>query len=160
MTSEEFAERVLGMKDTLFRVCYAQLRHRCDYEDAVQECLQKAWKNRDRLKNERYMQTWVIHILVNECHNIQRQRKREVLVDVLPEQDPEPQPGTELALHEALLRLDQKLRLPIVLYYLENYRLAEIAKILRLPQSTVASRMNRAKLELKKYYSDEVFSRG
>ena len=52
-------------------------------------------------------------------------------------------------LHDALISLDEKLRLPIVLHYIEGFSTSEIARILRCPKGTVKSRMRRGRQELK-----------
>ena len=155
MTGEEFSQRVGEMTQTLYRVCRMQLSQRCDYEDAVQETLEKAWENRGRLKDERYMETWVVRILINQCHDIQRQRRHEMITDAIPDSELMSQPDGNIALHDALLALDEKLRLPILLYYIENYRVNEIARMLRVPQGTVKTRMASARKELKKFYAGE-----
>lgn len=155
MTGEEFSQRVGEMTQTLFRVCRMQLSQRCDYEDAVQEALEKAWENRGRLKDERYMETWVVRILINQCHDIQRQRRREMITDAMPDPETEKPPDGDIALHDALLALDETLRLPVLLYYIENYRVDEIARMLRVPQGTVKTRMASARKELRKYYAGE-----
>lgn len=155
MDGEEFSQRIAGMTQTLFRVCRMQLSNRCDYEDAVQESLEKAWENRGKLRDERFMQTWVVRILINQCHTIQRQRKRETITEKPPDPAPSLQPDADLALHDALMGLEVKLRLPIVLYYIEHYRVNEIAKMLRIPQGTVKTRMASARKELKKFYAGE-----
>lgn len=101
------------------------------------------------------MQTWVIRILINECHNIQRKRGRELPMDELPERAAPA--GVDYELHDALFCLDESLRLPIVLYYVEGYSVGEIARILRWPQGTVKSRMRRGRQELKKtLYGEDV----
>ena len=46
MTSEQFAQEIVALTDTLYRVSYSILREKCDREDAVQGCLEKAWKKR------------------------------------------------------------------------------------------------------------------
>ena len=155
MTGEEFSRRVSGMTQTLFRVCRMQLSQRCDYEDAVQETLEKAWENRGRLRDERYMETWVIRILINRCHDIQRQRKHELLPELQPDPAPTPPVEADIALHDALGALEEKLRLPVLLYYIENYRVCEIARMLKVPQGTVKTRMACARKELKKFYAGE-----
>jgi RNA polymerase sigma-70 factor (ECF subfamily) len=148
MTSDEFSTRIVAMMQTLYRVTYMQLPQSCDRDEAVQQCLYKAWKKRHQLKDDRFMQTWVIRILINECHNIQRKRGRELPLDELPERAAPA--GADYELHDALFCLDESLRLPIVLYYVEGYSVGEIAKILRWPQGTVKSRMRRGRQELKK----------
>ena len=154
MTNDEFAERIVGMTQTLYRVCYAMLPQAADREDAVQECLKKAWEKRGSLRDERYLQTWVIRILINECHNIQRRAKREAPAEALPDR-PAPE-GADRELHDALLHLETKLRLPIVLHYMEGYSVAEIARMLRLPAGTVKSRMLRGRKALKDMLKEEV----
>jgi len=132
---------------TLYRVSYSQLSQKCDREDAVQECLSKAWQKRNQLKDERFMQTWVIRILINECHNIRHKRHRELALDDIP--NPVAPVDADHELHDALLDLEEPLRLPILLYYIEGYTVKEIAKILRLPQGTVKSRMSRGRNKLR-----------
>ena len=76
MTSERFAQEIVALTDTLYRVSYSILRQRCDREDAVQNCLEKAWKKRKSLRDERYLKTWLVRILINECYDIHRRRQR------------------------------------------------------------------------------------
>jgi len=154
LTTEEFSERITGMIQTLYRVSYSQLAQDCDRDDAVQECLYKAWKKRHQLKDERFMQTWVIRILINECRNIQKKGRLELPFDELPERVAPPDANHEL--HDALFAIDETLRLPIVLHYMEGYSTKEIAQMLRLPHGTVKSRMTRARSELKEIMNWEV----
>ena len=154
MTSEEFSQRIIDMMQTLYRISYAQLSHHSDRDDAVAECLCKAWQKRGQLKDELFFRSWVIRILINECHNIHRKRGREIPLEHLPERTIPVDADYEL--HDALLRLDESLRLPIILHYMEGFSIEEIAQILRLPQGTVKSRMLRGRRELKKMLYEEV----
>ena len=153
MTNKKFAERIVAMMQTLYRISYSQLPQSSDREDAVQECLYKAWQKREQLKDERYMQTWVVRILINECHNIQKRNNRETPLEYLPEYVAPPDCDYEL--HDALIRLDEKVRLPIILYYMEGFSIKEISQIIRIPQGTVKSRMMRGRKELKKELFEE-----
>lgn len=49
----------------------------------------------------------------------------------------------------AVLALPDKLRLPVVLHYMEGYRVDEIARMLHMPQGTVKSRLRNARARLK-----------
>ncbi|AEY66744.1 RNA polymerase sigma factor [Clostridium sp. BNL1100] len=154
MTCVEFSTRIVAMMQTLYRVSYAQLSQSCDRDEAVQECLYKAWKKRNQLKDERYMQTWVIRILINECHNIQRKKGRELPLNEVPERVAPADANYEL--HDALFSIDETLRMPIILHYIEGFSIGEIAQILRCPQGTVKSRMLRGRQKLKILLSEEV----
>ena len=143
----EFAERLTAMRETMYRVCYSQLPEAHDRDDAVQEALFKAWAKRHTLHDERYMQTWVVRILLNECRNIQRKRKREIPTETMPQRAAPPDADTEL--HDALFRLDEKLRLPIILHYIEGFSTGEMASILKIPRGTVLWRLSKGRGELR-----------
>ena len=86
-------------------------------------------------------------ILINECRNIQRKRRFTVSIDEIAEPSiPPPDPVLSIALE----RLDEKLRLPLMLHVSEGLSHAEIALILHLPKTTVAGRIHRAKMQLRK----------
>ncbi|MDR0839174.1 MAG: RNA polymerase sigma factor [Oscillospiraceae bacterium] len=150
MTDDTFAERIVAMTPTLYRVCYSELREASDREDAVQEALTRAWQKRASLRDERFMQTWLVRILINECRNIQRRRPAQTLDEL-----PAPPPGADVGLHDSLLSLPDKLRLPMVLHYIEGYKVEEIAKMLGVPQGTVKSRLYAARREMREKLSEE-----
>lgn len=153
MDNEAFTRAILEMSDTLYRVAATQLRQRADQEDAVQETLRRAWEKRHRLREERYVQTWVIRILLNECHRMQRRMARSLPTEeiLIIHRD------GDSALKEALDMLEEQHRLPILLHYIEGYDLAETAAILRIPQGTVKSRLARGRKALKAILNEEVF---
>ena len=67
MTAEEFTVQIMDMKKTLYHVSCGILRSEADREDAVQECICKAWEKRDSLKSAGAFRAWVTRILINEC---------------------------------------------------------------------------------------------
>ena len=147
MNKQEFTRRVLAVENRLYRISCGMLQNPQDRMDAVQEAVTKAWANVDRLRREEYFETWLTRILINECHNLQSAGKNIVSLDKLPEQGT--YEGGNKPLRDALLALDMKLRLPVLLYYMEGYKLREIAQILRIPEGTVKTRLSRAKNKLK-----------
>jgi RNA polymerase sigma-70 factor (ECF subfamily) len=154
MTSEAFAQRIVAMQDTLYRVSYGLLSRACDREDAVQECIRRSWEKREQLHTDAYMQTWVIRILIRECYAVSRRVKREIPTEALPQRDVSP--AADPALHEAVLALPEKCRIPVVLHYMEGYELKEIAAMLRVPVGTVKTRLLKARKLLKAALGEEV----
>lgn len=151
MTKQDFVERVLARERTLYRVARAMLRQEADQKDAVQEAVAKAWAKLGSLRDERYFATWLTRILINECANIARRHKRIVLMrdwqeEALTERAEFAEPSV---IDEALDALPEKLRLPMVLHYLEGFSLAEIQEMLHLPLGTVKSRLHDARIALK-----------
>ena len=73
--------------------------------------------------------------------------KRVAALEDLPEPFvPPPDPTLSMA----LAALPEKLRLPLVLHEMEGMPYAEIARALRVPQTTVVGRIHRAKVQLRK----------
>ena len=158
MHQAEFAARILEMQQTLYRVSYSFLSQETDREDAVQECICKAWTKCRMLRDDNLFQTWVVRILINECHNIGRSRKRVTAIDEFPDRAAPPD-GNE-ALHDAILALSEALRMPLVLHYIEGYDVSEISAILRIPAGTVKSRLFRARSRMKELLTEEAQGNG
>lgn len=156
MTGEAFAKAVTEMTQTLYRVSCSQLPNEADREDAVQEALRRAWEKRGSLRNEEYLRTWVVRILLNVCHDIQREGKRMIPAEEIPGPDV-PSAEEPVDLKECLLRLDERERIPILLYYLEGFDIGQIAAVLRIPRGTVKSRLHRGRDQLRTICREEVF---
>ncbi len=135
------------MQPVLYRVSYSVLLNAEDCADAVQECILRAWVARDRLREEEYLQTWVIRNLLNVCYDMRRRRKPTVDIDSLPE--PAAPRDANRELHDAIAGLDERLRVAVVLYYMEGYSVDEIARLTRCPAGTVKSRLKRARQRLR-----------
>ena len=147
MDADFFAREAEASKGLLYRVAYTILRNDADCQDAVQDALLKAWAKRSSLKDEKLFCTWLTRILINACHDLIRKRRRTISLPFLPEQAAEfPDPS----LTEALERLPEKLRVPLMLFYSENMTYAEIGKVLRIPVTSVQSRIRRGKAQLRK----------
>ena len=159
MTKEEFERRIVGLQDTLYRVASTILPRPCDREDAIQECIYRALRKRDSLRDDDALRGWVIRILINECYVMLRRFKRERPTDELPEPEPQPDPDANPDVFRALYSLKRDLRLPLVLHYVEGYPLEDIARILRIPCGTVKSRMARARKKLKLKLEEEADER-
>lgn len=49
---------------------------------------------------------------------------------------------------KAVSRLDEKYRIPVLLYYMEEMSIAEVAAVMQIPQGTVKSRLDTARKRL------------
>lgn len=156
MTDEAFEKAMLGMRETMYRVSYGLLRQEQDRMDAAQEAMARAWEKRATLRDDRYLSTWLVRILINECHNIQRRQGRDATVLTFQHHATASIPAdADRDAHDAILALPQALRLPIILHYMEGYSLQEIADMLRLPLGTVGTRLHRARRKLRALLADD-----
>lgn len=152
MKREEFIDRVIGLQETLYRVSYGLLPNPYDQEDAVQETARIALQKWHTLRDESALKAWLIRILVNQCYNTLRKKKRETPTDEIDIVVPPAGDGEVIA---ALTQLAPKHRLPMILTYMEGYTTREIAQMLRMPEGTVKSRIRRAKELLKEIITEE-----
>lgn len=139
---------------TLYRVAKTLLRSDADCADAVQEALLKAIGGAPLIRSEQYVKTWLTRILINTCKDMIRKNARTQTVE-LSEFIPAPENEERRDLYEALRELDEKLRMPLVLHYLEGFTVKEISHMLRLPEGTVKRRMWTARKELRALLTEE-----
>lgn len=147
MDKDSYIQQIEAHSQMMYRIALTILKNDEDCKDALQETALKAWEKRFDLREIRYFKTWITRILINECYNIQRKKSRFVLMENLPDI---PAPRDDGMLMLILDTLPEKLRLPMVLRFSEGMNEREIAKILRLPPSTVRGRIYRGKIQLKK----------
>ena len=135
----------------LYRIAISMLENEEDAADAIQETVLRCWQKIGQLKKEEYFKTWLVRILINQCKDILRRKKRYVLVEDIPETGYEEQYFT----HEwksILSNLDANYRIVMELYYVDGFSAKEIARMLHITESNVRSRMSRGRKQLEQYY--------
>lgn len=156
MTIDEFFRAVTALKPRLYRICRAQLTNPADREDAVQEALWRAWQKRHSLREPQAFEGWLIRILINECHNIQRYGSRVLPMDAPPE-PPATADDAASALADAMDALEEKQRMCVLLHHIEGYSVKEVATMLCIGESAVKQRLLRGRRRLREMLSEEVF---
>ncbi|NMM61770.1 RNA polymerase sigma factor [Clostridium sp. P21] len=149
MNKETFIANVLEAESTLYHVSKSILTHDQDYEDAVQGAILKAYDKIDTLKKEQYFKTWLTRILINECYDLKRKEYPEVSYEDYFESAKVDERKNYRELYLAIRNLPERIRITIVLYYVEGYSVEEIKQILEIPSGTVKSRLAKGRKLLK-----------
>lgn len=150
---DAFVELMTMYQKDMFRTAMAILKNEEDSADAIQDTILSCWSSMDSLRNIKYFKTWMTRILINHCYDI---RKRYVeSIEVQDYEIPVTYNESNLELYEALGKLDEKYRVPVVLYYGNEYKIREISDIMGLPLSTVKTRLARGRKQLAAYYREE-----
>lgn len=149
MTDQQFVPLAQRYIDTIFRIAYSYLRSQADADDVTQDVLIQLYKTETAFESDDHLKHWLIRVTVNRCKNIFRSpwRKVENIADYensLTFEAPE-----HRELFDAVMALDKRYRLPVLLYYYEGYSQKEIAGLLSLPEETVRTRLFRARGKLK-----------
>ena len=149
MNDNEYMRRVRAIEGRLYRVAQAILWREADCLDAVQEAVFRGWLKKDRLSDPERLETWLVRILVNECKDALRRRRRDP-VALEADVGREDRLCEDLQLRLALRQLPEKYRLPLVLHHLEGYPLEDVARALGITRSLARSRLDQARKALRK----------
>ena len=151
MTKEQLGSLILDSERQMYVTAKGILKNDQDCGDAIQETIVKAFSKIQTLKKDNYAKTWLIRILINECHNILRKRKNQVsFEDVEWEIGGKTREKKDYSeLYQAVSSLKEDLRMPIVLYYIEDFSVREIAQILEISEGAVQKRLARARGKLR-----------
>ncbi|MFZ5816789.1 MAG: RNA polymerase sigma factor [Bacillota bacterium] len=157
MTLEErFFALYKPEQNRLYRTAWAILGNEADAGDALQEATIRAYRAFHQLKGgEAAFPAWMRRILVNTCTQLLRRRMRVIPVE-------RPEDLTEHAFTEidlplegdvwdAVRSLDERYRAVVVLRFLNDMSLEEIAAELDIPLGTVKSRLHAALKQLRKH---------
>ena len=151
--SGAFAQLIRMNTQSMYKVAWAYLKNDEDVADAIQETILNCYEKLSTLKKDSYFKTWMIRILINECNKIHRHYKNFSRAEELPEVPGQDMSIEEFEFKEMLGMLDESYRIILVLYYVEGFRIADIASILNMNENTVKTRLVRARVQLKQEYT-------
>ena len=143
-------------KDRVFSAAFSVCQNRADADDVVQGTFLKYYTLNLDYESEEHLKAWLLRVAVNQAKDLTRsfwQRNRvawEEYMNELPFEEPE-----DSRLFEAVMRLPDKYRIVIHLFYYEDYAVAEIAEILKRSEGTVKSQLSRGRKLLKTMLKEE-----
>ncbi len=123
-------------------------------EDVVQEALLRAWKSLDALREDGAAKQWLLTIVRREnARYFERKRLETVDIDNLtPAQSgmlAETDDSDLRDMREAIYKLDDDYREPLVLQVLMGHSTKEIAELMGINPGAVLTRLHRARIKLK-----------
>jgi len=167
-TDEEIVEKICNgnlnlysiiierYQNKLLRYTHFMINNTDQCADIVQESLVKAYVNLKGFDTKRKFSSWLYKIVHNETLNyIKKHKKQKAMVEEFDvpsdeniEEDFDKQVDVQ-KMEECLKQIDIKYSEPLILFYFEQKSYTEIGDILRMPEGTVATRINRAKKIIK-----------
>lgn len=138
----------------LFRICLVMLGNEEDAKDALQETILKYMQKAPVFKDFEHEKAWLITVATNQCRDMLRFRLRhpQVELDYIKDLTDTPADGEVM---EALMTLPEKYRTVLMLHYVEEYKVEEIAKMIGKSVSAVKMRLQRGREQLEEKYRKE-----
>lgn len=133
---------------SLVRYAFSYLKSFAEAEDVAQEVFLSYIDKRPKLESAAHERAWLFKVAGNKCKNALKSgwfKSR----NPIPEQLPALSEGDKEVLN-AVLSLDKKYRVPIHLYYYEDYTIREIAQLMRAKPATVGTWLARGRELLRK----------
>jgi RNA polymerase sigma-70 factor (ECF subfamily) len=126
-------------------------------EDVTQDAFAEASFHWSRIAAYDQPEAWVRRVACNQADNRTRRTRRWLAAMARhgPPADVPAASADRLDLHRALRRLSPRHREVLVLHYVAELSVEEVAGQLRLPLGTVKSRLNRARQALAEQFGDE-----
>lgn len=147
-TSEEITQLYNEYVDMIYRIAFMFFKNESDTEDAVQAIFLKIIEKDVEFKNKSHEKAWIIVASKNYCKNrVKHWWNRTIAFDVI-KHGSHTEIGEDNTL-ESIRKLPEKFKMPIYLYYYEGYSTKETAGILGVNESTLRSRLKKARDVLK-----------
>lgn len=143
-------------RNSLFTVAFNVCRNAQDAEDIVQDTFLQYYTSNKEFDNEQHIRAWLIRVAVNKAKNAARTfwRRNKLSLEDYMETLVFETPESE-NLFETVMKLPQKYRIVIHLFYYEDYSVREIAEILKLGESNVKIRLSRGRALLRETLEEE-----
>jgi RNA polymerase sigma-70 factor, ECF subfamily len=164
-----------GLVDSYYRriysLVYRMVQSEQDACDLTQETFVRVYRALPKLRAEGAQSAWIRRIATNLCLDWLRRRNSSPSVsslDARPTEDSDFHQSWEVAdpsgepdllfsskeragaLYAAIAKLPEDYRTVVILHYVEDMRVEEIAEALKVPGGTIKSRLSRARRELKR----------
>lgn len=156
---DKLAETILENQENMYRMAFSILGNDTDSQDAVGESIVRAFENWHRLVKKERARSWLMGIVINVSRELCAGKKKIVLTE-----EPEKYAGVEFPeddrLWPVILDLPYEIRIIVVAYYYQGFRVKEIARMLGIAEGTVKTRLSRGRKILAEIIRKESFREG
>ncbi len=160
---EKYVAIINDHKKIIYKICNSYCRNTEDRKDLEQEILIQLWKSLDRFNGDSKVSTWIYRVALNVAISFYRKDCKRVNGDVdideriLRMEDPEGEnelmDQNLILLHHFINQL-KELDKALMIMYLDDHSYEEIAAVLGITKTNVATKINRIKLRLRKQFAN------
>lgn len=150
MDSKEYKRLADQYIDMVYRVALNGCKNKYDADDVVQNTFIKLLKCKKQFDTDEHVRNWPIRVAVNECNSLWNSSWRKKVTS-LDEREDEPAFTTpeKSELYDLVMKLPPKYRQVVYLYYYEEFSVKEVAEMVKISETAVQTRLQRARKKLK-----------
>jgi len=155
MTQEQLGADVSAYHRLIYRLAFSCMGNRFDAEDIVQDTFLRLYQYKKPFSDEEHKKAFLLRVASNLCKDMHKSawfKRNTVLDENIPANYCFSE--SENVLREYILRLKPGYRSVIFLFYYEGYCVTEIANILKMSETAITTRLNRARSQLKRELAD------
>ena len=135
-------ESLLKNYNKYYKLAFSYVHNDSDAMDIVQDSAYKAIKNAELLRNQKYVDTWIYRIVINQCKTFLSKNK-QITDDISDVNISFNDKYENIDLKNALNALDNDEKAIIILRFFEDLKIEDIANVLDIKVNTVKSRLYR-----------------
>lgn len=137
----------------VFRVALMEVKSKSDAEDIVQEVFLKLIASNIEFQGKEHEKAWIIRVTINLCKDFFKCKWNRDIVSLGSINIDENRCFSKLHTQNndvlnTIVKLDEKYRRPIYLFYYEDYSIKEISEVLAIPENTVKTNLRRGRKKL------------
>lgn len=159
---EEFLELINGNRKIIFKICNSYCSNKNDREDLAQEIIYQLWRSANSFNPYYKFSTWMYRIALNVAISFYRVKKKtsntisvaEHFTDVADDSLESGEIAANLELLNKFIHGLDALNKALMLLYLDEHSYKEIAEILGISETNVATKINRIKQKLKQQFEN------
>ena len=146
----------------VYRISFHYFGNREDAEDISQDVFLKLYSHNTKFESEEELKAWLIRVTTNTCHSYFRNpfRKRKTEIDekeienIVGSSSSEQEIINRKVVMDAVMSLPERYRIVVYLYYYEEYSICQISNTLNIKETTIQTRLSRAREKLKSVLKD------
>lgn len=162
MNAAEYNTCVEKYLKMVYRISFHYFGNREDAEDVSQDVFIKLYSSKISTKNDEEIKAWLIRVTTNTCHSYFRnpfRRKRidideNEIADIVDTGSSEQDIVNRKVVMDAVMSLPEHYRIIVYLFYYEEYSIGQISNILRIKETTIQTRLSRAREKLRSVLAD------
>ena len=154
--SYEDVNKIIEKYSTMvYKLAFARTRNEVDAEDIFQEVFLRYVKKKPVFESDEHEKAWFIRVTINCSKTLWKNifKRNEILKEELVFEE---KTEEEALLEEHLLKLPTDYRTVIHLFYYEDMKTSDIAKVLNKKESTIRMQLTRARRLLKDFMEGEI----